>query len=142
LTARRPEGGFGQAGLPAIIGNFLQQLLRVHARVSPVFPRVPAPSVRSHLNWIGAAFRSSLRAGALSKATNFVGVGQPQTSPPCQWDNIWAIALRHKRQKMQVFFGVKEAGCRCEYRKNGFCGQRPTSPAASGEKIRGDSATY
>ena len=30
LTARRPKVEFGQAGLAAIVGDFLQQLLRVH----------------------------------------------------------------------------------------------------------------
>src|SRR5215203_1045802 len=35
------EGGFSQTSLPAIIGNFLQQLLRVHGACPRVSPRVP-----------------------------------------------------------------------------------------------------
>ena len=36
------EGGFGKAGLAAIVGDFLQQFLRVHGALSLGFPRGPA----------------------------------------------------------------------------------------------------
>ena len=110
------EGRFGQAGLPAIVGDFLQQFLRVHGACPRCFLRSAPSAIQAA--WLGFV----CCARALTNATNFAGEGQPQNCPLSQWDDIWAIAHYDKCRKMQIFRAALIRRAIAGTEKTGFVG--------------------
>src|SRR4029079_6146243 len=67
------EGGLGQARLPAIIGNLLQQFLRVHGGDPRVSPRVPRMRLFARLLRAGPGrMRPISRAAVNHKSAHYI----------------------------------------------------------------------
>src|SRR5262245_56161169 len=82
------EGRFRKSAVPAIVGDFLQQVLRVHG-----------PNA--------SAFRSDLRAprlgtacegaGTVPQRTKRADVRQPQNVPLHRWEGLWETSQREEK---------------------------------------------
>jgi hypothetical protein len=76
IDGAAPEGRFGEAGLAAIVRDFLEQLLGVHNAA----PQVSSNSARPLAGfWCGISV----------ERTNAPRPGQPQSCPPLWWAELW-----------------------------------------------------
>jgi hypothetical protein len=80
-----PKGGFGKAGLPAILRNLLKKFLGVHDTLLRAYPLEPADARNSRL--VGDTGQS--------KPSNLRAMGQPQRIPHAGWDIRWEISHFH-----------------------------------------------
>src|SRR5262245_41512046 len=83
------EGRFRKSAVPAIVGDFLQQVLRVHGLYASTFRSdLRAPRLGDGLGG---------GAGTGPQRTKRADVRQPQKVPPRRWEGKWDISQRQKR---------------------------------------------
>ena len=133
LTARRPKVDFRQPGLPAIVGDFLEQLLRVHGARPRCFLAVPRKRLFARL----------LRAGPERMRPNLRGRVNHKIAHYLSGTCIWAISqLTIKRWKhIEYWLSALTGGPLPTMEKTSVVGSMPTigRPRCSA-KINGDSA--